>query len=188
MTPREPEAPPSAGGDGTTSRAYMPKAKTQEWETPHRLFEELWQEFGGFDYDPCCRPWHNTAQRILMDNGTICLPPSGSLRILAGEIGGGTIAEDGLRQFWHGRVYMNPPYGRVLADWVRKAAWEVAQGRAKLVVALLPARTDTRWWHTWIGARCERAEVRFLKGRLRFVGAPSSATFPSVIVVWRGQP
>ena len=76
-----------------------------------------------------------------------------------------------------------------MGEWVKKCHDEVRFGCTQLVVALLPARTDVRWWHTWIGDHCQYpSEVRFLKGRLRFVGAAASAPFPSVVVVWRRTP
>lgn len=75
---------------------------------------------------------------------------------------------------------MNPPYGREIGHWVQKAYESAARGRA-IVVCLLPARTDTRWWHEF----CAQAEVRFIKGRLKFGNATSGAPFPSAIVIFR---
>jgi hypothetical protein len=89
-----------------------------------------------------------------------------------------------LAQRWQGVVWCNPPYGRSIARWVRKAWESVEQGDAECVVCLLPARVDTRWWHTY----CARGEVRFLRGRLRFGGAKSGAPFPSAVVVFRNAP
>ena len=91
-----------------------------------------------------------------------------------------TPAEDGLRQDWSKEVvFMNPPYGRVIGLWVRKA-FESAQAGA-VVVCLLPARTDTRWWHDYV----MRGEFRFIRGRLRFGDGKNSAPFPSAIVIFR---
>lgn len=78
-------------------------------------------------------------------------------------------------------AYLNPPYGRKVGLWVAKAFEEAASANAT-VVCLLPARTDTTWWHRYV---MRSSEVRFLEGRLRFVGAASSAPFPSVVVVFR---
>lgn len=90
-------------------------------------------------------------------------------------------ATDGLRQSWAGeRCWMNPPYGREIKRWVQKACLEAAHDRA-LVVALLPVRTDTHWWHDWVQGR---AEVEFLRGRVRFNGGRADAPFPSCIAVW----
>ena len=88
--------------------------------------------------------------------------------------------DDGLRQEWIGRVFMNPPYGRVIGAWMRKA-WESSQTTAELVVCLVPARTDTAWWHDY----AVRGEIEFLRGRLRFGDMRASAPFPSAIVVFR---
>lgn len=89
---------------------------------------------------------------------------------------------DGLAQDWSGkRCWMNPPYGREIGKWVQKAA----QGGAQTVVCLLPARTDTRWWHDYIQ---DKAEVRFIKGRLKFGDCKNSAPFPSAIVIFNPQP
>lgn len=82
-----------------------------------------------------------------------------------------TIDDDGLSKSWDGRA---------IGAWVAKAATEEAQ----VVVCLLPARTDTRWFHDYIYGN-PRAEIRFLKGRLRFDGHKASAPFPSMIVVFR---
>lgn len=90
-------------------------------------------------------------------------------------------AANGLNQPWQGTCWMNPPYGDVIAAWMAKAHDAGDQGAT--VVCLIPARTDTNWW--WDHARY--GEVRFLKGRLRFVGAESSAPFPSAVVIF-GRP
>lgn len=89
-----------------------------------------------------------------------------------------TKAEDGLKQSWGGgTVYCNPPYGREIAKWVKKASEEDA-----LTVMLIPARTDTRWFHDYIYGK---HEVRFIRGRLKFGGSMNAAPFPSMIVVFR---
>lgn len=84
---------------------------------------------------------------------------------------------DGLTMPWIGqRVYCNPPYGRGIGRWLQKAS------EADVAVYLLPARTDTRWWHEHA---MRASEIRFLKGRLRFGEATSGAPFPSVVLVYR---
>lgn len=174
-------------------RAYMPQAKSQEWETPRDLFDKLWDEFGGFDLDPCCLPEHYTAQRILNHNGWAFIP------VGLGAVG--HYCPDGLTRDWHGKVYMNPPYGAALRQWVPKAVQEVECGNAELVVALLPSRTDVKWWQEYAISAVKWSDrgglnfgvdghplceaVRFLGKRLKFGGAKDSATFPSAIVVWR---
>ncbi|MEK3988019.1 DNA N-6-adenine-methyltransferase [Paenibacillus sp. FSL K6-3166] len=89
---------------------------------------------------------------------------------------------DGLAQEWRGVCWMNPPYGRTIGEWVRKA-YESAQAGAT-IVGLLPARTDTKWFHDYVYGK---AETRFVRGRLKFGDAKNSAPFPSVVVVWRPE-
>lgn len=96
-----------------------------------------------------------------------------------------TAEDDGLSLPWFGVVFANPPDGRTLAAWVAKAEEEAASGRARLVVALLPARPDTRYWHQHIAGK---ATVYFLRGRLRFSGSEQSAPFPSAVVIWGATP
>lgn len=88
---------------------------------------------------------------------------------------------NGLIQDWGGqRVYCNPPYGRTVGDWVEKAAKE-SRKENTIVVMLLPARTDTKWFHKYIYGR---ATIRFIRGRLKFGGSKNSAPFPSMIVIF----
>jgi hypothetical protein len=93
--------------------------------------------------------------------------------------------DDGLSAPWRGVVFVNPPYGRGLARWVAKARREVELGHARTVVAILPARPDTGYWHEHVAGR---AAVYFLKGRLRFGNGEQSAPFPSALAVWGAQP
>jgi len=87
-----------------------------------------------------------------------------------------SLKEDGLKQDWtEESVFMNPPYGRVIGKWVEKIAKEGG-------VALLPARTDTKWFHEFI---LGKAEIRFIKGRLKFGGSKNSAPFPSMICIFK---
>ena len=131
------------------------QSATSEWATPQWLYEALHAEFG-FTLDPCATATNAKCAQYF------------------------TRAEDGLRQNW-GRetVFMNPPYGRQLSAWMQKAF--TASLRGALVVCLIPARTDTDWWHRY----AMRGEIRFLKGRLRFGQATSSAPFPSAVVIFR---
>jgi site-specific DNA-methyltransferase (adenine-specific) len=81
-------------------------------------------------------------------------------------------------------VWCNPPYGRGILEWVRKATDSIEVGDAELVVMLLPARTDTKWFH----AECVgRTEIRFIQGRLTFGDAENAAPFPSMVVIWRAE-
>lgn len=89
------------------------------------------------------------------------------------------IEKDGLKQDWsRERIWMNPPYGREIAEWTKKAA----RKEADLIVALLPARTDTLWWHRDVIGR--GLSVYFIKGRITFEGAEGPAPFPSAVVTW----
>lgn len=130
-------------------------SKTEMWGTPQRLFDELNAEFS-FTVDVCAIPDNAKCARYF-DPTT-----------------------DGLRQRWEGVCWMNPPYGTEIKHWVKKAHDESKNGCR--VVALLPARTDTRWFHDFIYGKC--TEIRFLKGRLKFNDGAVSAPFPSMIVVW----
>jgi hypothetical protein len=130
------------------------------WETPAALLEALVSVLGRFDIDPCAP--RKTRTRVK------------ARRHLTPE-------EDGLSARWHGTVFVNPPYGRTLALWVAKAHHEMRSGHAKMVVALLPARPDTKYWHDHVAGR---GVVYFLRGRLRFGDSEQSAPFPSALVVW----
>ena len=133
----------------------MFSSASDEWPTPRWLFEALDHEFH-FTLDPCATPQNAKCRRFFTRN------------------------EDGLRQDWgHESVFMNPPFGRVIGLWMGKA-YQAAQAGA-LVVCLIPARTDTVWWHRY----AMRGEVRLWQGRLRFEGARHGAPFPSAIVVFR---
>jgi phage N-6-adenine-methyltransferase len=129
-------------------------SKTDLWATPQDLFDRMNQEFG-FNVDVCANK-----------ENAKCV------RFFDKEI-------DGLLQDWRDLVcWMNPPYGREIGKWVHKAA----TGGAETVVCLLPARTDTRWFHEYI---LGKAEIRFIKGRLKFGGSKNSAPFPSMIVIFK---
>ena len=125
------------------------------WETPQDLFDEFDREFH-FTLDACALP----------ENAKV------------GEYY--TPEQDGLSQPWTGVCWCNPPYGRKIGLWVKKGLLSSLQGAT--VVMLLPARTDTKWFHDYI---LNRAEVRFLRGRLKF-GGVHQAPFPSMLAVFRG--
>ena len=96
----------------------------------------------------------------------------------------------GLEADWGSRVFCNPPYGRVIGEWIRKG-WEESQ-LGKMVVMLIPSRTDTRWWHGYIWDEelhrpRDGVAIRFLRGRLKFGGSKNGAPFPSAVVVFRGK-
>jgi phage N-6-adenine-methyltransferase len=144
-----------------TALAVHFSSATDEWATPPAFFERLAEEFGGFDLDPCCLPASAKAPRYY------------------------TPEDDGLAQPWEGRVWLNPPYGRTIGAWTSRARESVAKREASVVVGLLPARTDTAWWHRDVMGSAE--EVRLVRGRLRFGDAVAGAPFPSVVVVWRPE-
>lgn len=130
---------------------------TPEWATPQDFFDRLNMEFE-FTLDPCATDDNHKCDKYFTEQ------------------------DDGLAQDWGKNVvFMNPPYGKVIGDWVKKA-YESWQGGA-IVVCLLPARTDTRWFHDYIYGQ---AEIRFVKGRLKFGDGKSPAPFPSMVVVFRG--
>jgi site-specific DNA-methyltransferase (adenine-specific) len=132
------------------------------WRTPRRVFEDLDAEFD-FTLDPCA---------------SVPLKPG---------IDYFTEADNGLWMSWPvgARVFINPPYGRVIADWMRKITLE--RERCEVIVALIPSRTDSAWWHDMV---MPADEIRFIRGRLHFEGvdhtpAANSAPFPSAIAVYR---
>lgn len=95
---------------------------------------------------------------------------------------------DGLNSSWNvgGAVFCNPPYGRNICKWVKKAYEEAQKGVT--VVMLIPARTDTSYFHDYI---YNQAEIRFVRGRLKFTdedgNAKASAPFPSMVVIWNSK-
>ena len=92
-----------------------------------------------------------------------------------------TEADDGLQQEWTGVCWMNPPYGREIIKWMRKAYESSLNGAT--VVCLVPARTDTTWWHEY----AMKGTIEFIRGRLKFGNAKNSAPFPSAIVIFNGR-
>jgi len=135
------------------------------WETPQELFNELNKEFW-FEVDVCATQ-ENTKCSMFYSKD-----------------------QDGLTFDWHifKTCYCNPPYGKSISDWIQKASEESKKGCT--VVCLLPARTDTKYFHRYIWDKHSHrpkpgVEVRFLQGRLKFVGAKSSAPFPSMVVIFR---
>lgn len=89
---------------------------------------------------------------------------------------------DGLASDWGTSNFVNPPYGGEIGKWVAKAYQQWQMGRT--VVLLIPSRTDTIWWHEFV---MKATEIRFIKGRLKFGGATTSAPFPSAVIVFQGD-
>lgn len=136
----------------------MFSSKTDLWETPQDLFDELNDEFG-FDIDVCATKENAKCSRYF------------------------TKEQNGLFQDWDGVVWCNPPYGREIGKWVKKA-YETNLRENNYIVMLLPARTDTKWFHDYIYQK-NYVEIRFIKGRLKFGCSKNSAPFPSMVVVFR---
>ena len=134
----------------------MFSSKTDLWSTPNDFFDKLNDEFH-FTLDPCST--HENAK---------CYKHF-------------TEEENGLLQDWGNEVvFCNPPYGRQIKDWVKKSYEESQKGNTT-VVMLIPARTDTIYFHEYI---YHKAEIRFIKGRLKFGDAKNSAPFPSMVVIF----
>jgi len=142
-------------------RQVLFSKKSDEWATPQWLFDELNKEHG-FTLDPASS-----------DDNAKC--PNHY-----------TMEDDGLSKDWSGEtVFINPPYSKCF-DWVKKAHSEAQKENTK-VVMLLPARTDTKYWHQFCLDNKVVSEVCFIKGRLKFGEQTNSAPFPSVIVVFDGS-
>ena len=138
----------------------------EEWETPQSFFDALNDEFH-FDIDVCALPENAKCSKFYSpEDNAKCEKYY-------------TREQDGLQQPWTGNVWCNPPYGRKIGEWVKKASKSNAT-----VVMLLPARTDTKWFHEYIYGK---AEIRFIKGRLKFGNSKNAAPFPSMVVIFRGD-
>lgn len=138
----------------------MFSSKTDSWETPQDFFNKLNEEFN-FTLDPCADEFNHKCEKYF------------------------TKQQNGLMHSWENEiVFCNPPYGREITMWVQKCFLEVEDGGCKCAVMLIPARTDTQWFHKYIYGK---AEVRFIKGRLKFGNSNNSAPFPSMVVVFRGE-
>ena len=146
-----------------TTQGIMFSSKSNDWATPQDFYNQLDAEFG-FTLDPCASQSSAKCSSFY------------------------TADDDGLSKNWEGQtVFMNPPYGRKIGNWIQKAYGE-GEKTNTTVVALVPARTDTKAWHNY----CMKAtEIRFIKGRLKFgkgASKTNSAPFPSAVVVFSGSP
>jgi phage N-6-adenine-methyltransferase len=132
-------------------------SRSEEWPTPQDFFDTLNAEFN-FTLDPCATPENAKCQNYF------------------------TKEDEGLLQDWGKRlVFCNPPYGKTMRQWARKC-YEASQAGAT-VVLLAHSRTDTRWFHDWVYGKA--AEIRFVRGRLKFGDGNQSAPFPSLVAVYR---
>lgn len=130
---------------------------SDDWATPQDFFNRIDRHFH-FEVDVCASPTNAKCERYF------------------------TVNDNGLQQEWRGTCWMNPPYGRGIGDWVKKARLSAIENGAT-VVCLVPARTDTKWWHD----HCVKGEIFFVPGRLKFGNAKHSAPFPCAVVVFRPQ-
>ncbi|MGL4517343.1 MAG: DNA N-6-adenine-methyltransferase [Shewanella sp.] len=131
-------------------------SETDLWSTPDDFYQKLHAEFD-FKTDVCSTHENAKCEKHY------------------------TIDDDGLSQEWSGSCWMNPPYGREIGKWMKKAYESSLNGAT--VVCLVPARTDTAWWHDYV----MKGEYRLIRGRLKFGNAKNSAPFPSAVVVFRGM-
>jgi phage N-6-adenine-methyltransferase len=131
-------------------------SQTDLWSTPQDFFDKLNAEFV-FQVDVCATSENAKCPKFF------------------------TKEQDALSKDWAGICWMNPPYGRAIKHWVKKAYESSLDGAT--IVCLLPARTDTAWWHDYV----IKGEVRFIRGRLKFGGHKNSAPFPSAVVVFMGK-
>ena len=137
--------------------AVMFSSKTDDWATPQDFFDNLNEEFH-FTLDPCCTEDNAKCEKHY------------------------TKEQDGLAQDWTGEtVFCNPPYGREIPKWIKKCYEHFAEGGT--AVMLIPARTDTKAFHEYIYGK---AELRFVRGRIKFCGCKNPAPFPSMVVVFKG--
>ena len=136
-----------------TNKIGIFTSNSDNWATPQWLYDKLDAEFH-FDLDVAASDSNHKCDRYF------------------------TREIDGLDQEWSGVVWCNPPYGKELPKWVKKA-YDYAQSGGT-VVMLLPARTDTRWWHNY----CRYAQHRWIYKRLKFNDGDKPSPFPSVLVIW----
>ena len=135
----------------------MFSSNSDEWSTPQGFYDQIDKEFH-FNLDPCATEENHKCENFF------------------------TAADDGLSRSWEGqRVFCNPPYSNIV-EWVKKS-YEEGHKAHTMVALLIPARTDTRYFHDYI---LNRAEIRFLKGRLKFGEAKHPAPFPSMLVIYKG--
>lgn len=134
-------------------------SKKDDWTTPQDFYDKLNSEFH-FTLDPAADDINHKCNKYY------------------------TKADSGLMHEWGGEtVFCNPPYGRDIATWVSKCYFESKRPNTT-VVMLIPARTDTAYFHDFIYGK---AEIRFLRGRLKFGGSKNSAPFPSMVVIFKGE-
>ena len=139
------------------TKQTMFSSKSAEWATPQNFYNKLNRDFGPFTLDPCSDGVNNKTPKYFTEK------------------------DDGLKQSWaRNRVFMNPPYGRDIKHWLKKA-YDEGQKPNTTVVCLIPARTDTKYWHEYV---MKAQAIYFVKGRLKFGDSENSAPFPSAVVIF----
>ena len=133
-------------------------SQKDSWATPQDFFDKLNKQFH-FDIDVCASKDNAKCKKYF------------------------TIKDDGLSQEWRGVCWMNPPYGREISKWIKKA-YESSKENNTIVVCLVPSRTDTKWWHNYV---MKSSLIWFIKGRLKFNGHKNSAPFPSAVIIFNGE-
>tara|TARA_Y100000034_G_scaffold88319_1_gene106022 strand:- start:72 stop:593 length:522 start_codon:yes stop_codon:yes gene_type:complete len=130
-----------------------------DWDTPQAFFDKLDKQFE-FTLDPCATSASAKCNKYF------------------------TKEEDGLAQDWRGHtVFVNPPYGRGIGEWLKKG-YEESKKHNTVVVMLIPSRTDTKWWHDYA---MKAKEIHLVRGRLKFGGSDNAAPFPSAVVVFHSN-
>ena len=144
----------------SATQVVMFSSKSGEWATPLDFFDKLNWRFGPFDLDPCANAVNTKCTAFFTED------------------------DDGLQKSWGGSTaFVNPPYGRGIDKWIAKGYKESLKENTK-VVMLVPARTDTKYWHKYVMLA---SELYFVKGRLMFGDSQNSAPFPSAVVVFDGS-
>lgn len=131
-------------------------SKTDDHSTPQDFFNKLNEEYQ-FELDVCASESNAKCSKFF------------------------TKEQDALKQDWTGTCWMNPPYGRDIILWMEKAYKEHKKNK-NTIVCLVPVRTDTNWWHSYVEGK---AKVKFIKGRLKFGNSANSAPFPSALVIYK---
>ena len=141
-----------------TTQQTLFSSKSSDWATPQHFFDRLSTEFGPFTLDPCSNESNYKVSNHFTEK------------------------DDGLSKDWGGHtVFMNPPYGRAIKHWIKKA-YDEGQKPNTTVVALIPARTDTRYWHDYV---MKASAIYLVKGRLKFGNGGGSAPFPSAVIIFK---
>jgi len=131
-------------------------SKTDLWATPQEFFDK-YNAIYNFTTDVCATKENAKCEKYY------------------------TLEDSAFNHNWVGVCWMNPPYGRTIKEWMKKAYESSLNGGT--VVCLVPARTDTAWWHDY----AIKGEIEFIRGRLKFGGQKNSAPFPSAVVIFKGN-